>query len=54
MAALISLGQDRHSDVLQALLRNVMTPMTIVTALAGHRDARVAEAALVRLRHVHR
>lgn len=51
MGALISLGHDQHMDVLQALLRNVKTPSSVIRKLADHRNPQVAEAAVQRLRN---
>ncbi len=52
--ALISLGHDHEPDVLLALLRNPRTPSTVVRKLADHRDVRVSDAAVQRLRNAFR
>jgi len=49
--ALISLGHDHDVAVLEALLRNVRTPSSVVRALADHRNQKVADLAAHRLRN---
>ncbi|MDN4478130.1 hypothetical protein [Demequina lignilytica] len=51
VAALTSLGHDRHPDVLRALLANPRTPSSVVRRLADHRDAAISELAVQRLRN---
>ena len=51
VAALTSLGHDPHLDVLRALLSNPRTPASVVRRLADHRDPRVSEIAVQRLRN---
>ena len=50
-AALIALGHDPSMDVLRALLANPRTPMSVVRRLADHRDPRITELAVQRLRN---
>lgn len=52
--ALISLGHDHDLLVLEALLRNVRTPSSVVRALADHRNQKVADLAVQRLRNTYR
>lgn len=54
VGALISLGHDHDVVVLEALLRNVRTPSSVVRALADHRNARVSDLAVQRLRNSYR
>lgn len=51
MGALISLGHDHHVEVLEALIRNMRTPASVIRNLADHRNSAVAEAAVQRLRN---
>jgi hypothetical protein len=51
MGALISLGHDHQVEVLEALLRNPKTPSSVVRSLADHRNTKVADAAVQRLRN---
>lgn len=51
MGALISLGHDHERVVLEALLRNVRTPSSVVRALADHRNQKIADLAAQRLRN---
>ena len=52
--ALISLGHDHDVVVLEALLRNVRTPSSVVRALADHRNQRISDLAVQRLRNGYR
>lgn len=52
--ALISLGHDHDLSVLEALLGNVRTPSSVVRALADHRNQRVSDLAVQRLRNGYR
>jgi hypothetical protein len=54
VGALISLGHDHDTTVLEALLRNVRTPSSVVRALADHRNARISDLAVQRLRNSYR
>lgn len=54
IGALISLGHDHDQSVLEAVLRNVRTPSSVVRGLADHRDPRVADLAVQRLRNSYR
>lgn len=54
MGALISLGHDQDLGVLEAVLRNPRTPSTVVRALADHRNSRVSDLAVQRLRNAYR
>lgn len=54
MGALISLGHDHDLSVLEALLRNPKTPASTVRALADHRNSRVSDLAVQRLRNAFR
>lgn len=54
VAALTSLGFDYDRSVLEALLRNPTTPSTVVRKLADHRDPRVSDLAVQRLRNAFR
>jgi hypothetical protein len=51
VGALISLGHDHDIAVLEALLRNVRTPSSVVRALADHRNQAIADLAVQRLRN---
>ncbi|NTV39628.1 MAG: hypothetical protein HGA51_06680 [Demequinaceae bacterium] len=51
VGALISLGHDHDLTVLEALLRNVRTPSSVVRALADHRNQKIADLATQRLRN---
>jgi len=48
---LISLGHDHDVAVLEALLRNVRTPSSVVRTLADHRNQTIADLAAQRLRN---
>jgi hypothetical protein len=52
--ALISLGHDHDATVLEALLRNVRTPSSVVRALADHRSQHISDLAVQRLRNGYR
>lgn len=52
--ALISLGHDHDTVVLEALLRNVRTPSSVVRALADHRNQKISDLAVQRLRNGYR
>ena len=52
VGALISLGHDRHEEVLLALVANPRTPSSVVRNLADHREQQVARAAEERLRGI--
>lgn len=52
--ALISLGHDHDTAVLEALLRNVRTPSSVVRALSDHRNPRISDLAVQRLRNGYR
>lgn len=52
--ALISLGHDHDTGVLEALLRNVRTPSSVVRALSDHRNPRISDLAVQRLRNGYR
>lgn len=54
VGALISLGHDHDVMVLEALLRNVRTPSSVVRALADHRNVRISDLAVQRLRNGYR
>lgn len=54
MGALISLGHDHDVSVLEALLRNPKTPASTVRSLADHRNSRVSDLAVQRLRNTYR
>jgi len=54
VGALVSLGHDHDVDVLLALLHNPRTPSSVVRHLADHRDTRVSDAAVQRLRNAFR
>lgn len=54
VGALISLGHDHDVLVLEALLRNVRTPSSVVRALADHRNAKISDLAVQRLRNSYR
>lgn len=54
VGALISLGHDHDTGVLEALLRNVRTPSSVVRALADHRNGKVSDLAVQRLRNSYR
>ncbi len=51
VGALISLGHDHDPSVLEAILRNVRTPSSVVRALADHRNFKIADLAAQRLRN---
>lgn len=51
IGALISLGHDHDPSVLEAILRNVRTPSSVVRALADHRNQAIADLAAQRLRN---
>ncbi len=52
--ALISLGHDHETLVLEALLRNVRTPSSVVRALSDHRNQAISDLAVQRLRNGYR
>lgn len=54
LGALVSLGHDYDATVLLALLSNPRTPSSVVRKLADHRDVRVSDAAVQRLRNAFR
>ncbi len=54
MGALVSLGHDSSLDVLSALLENPRTPSSVVRRLADHRDPRISDLAVQRLRNAFR
>lgn len=54
VGALISLVHDHETAVLEALLRNVRTPSSVVRALADHRNQRISDLAVQRLRNGYR
>ncbi len=54
VGALISLGHDPDPVVLEALLGNVRTPSSAVRALADHRNPRISDLAVQRLRNGYR
>ena len=54
IAALTSLGFDHDRAVLEALLKNPRTPSSVVRKLADHRDPRVSDQAVQRLRNTFR
>lgn len=54
VGALISLGHDHDVAVLEALLRNVRTPSSVVRALGDHRNQRISDLAVQRLRNSYR
>lgn len=49
--ALIALGHDTDSRVLEALVRNIRTPSSVIRSLAESRNRSVAQLALSRLQH---
>jgi hypothetical protein len=51
VGALISLGNDHSIEVLEALLRNPRTPASVIRKLADHRNQRISDAAVQRLRN---
>lgn len=51
MGALIALGHDTDSRVLEALVRNIRTPSSVIRSLAESRNRGVAQLALSRLQH---
>lgn len=51
VSAFISLGHDYDVEVLGALLANPATPASVIRKLADHRDPRVSDAAIQRLRN---
>lgn len=51
MGALISLGHDHNVEVLEALIKNMRTPASVIRQLADHRNTKVSEAAVQRLRN---
>jgi len=51
MGALIALGHDNDANVLEALIRNVRTPSSVIRSLADSRNSRIAELAVQRLRN---
>ncbi|WP_296666528.1 hypothetical protein [Demequina sp.] len=54
MGALVSLGHDSSLEVLSALLANPHTPSSVVRRLADHRDPRISDLAVQRLRNAFR
>jgi len=48
------LGHDHDTTVLEALLRNVRTPSSVVRALADHRNQLISDLAVQRLRNGYR
>lgn len=54
VGALVSLGHDGNLDVLSALLGNPRTPSSVVRRLADHRDPRISDVAVQRLRNAFR
>jgi len=54
MGALVSLGHDASLEVLSALLANPRTPSSVVRRLADHRDPRISDLAVQRLRNAFR
>lgn len=54
VGALISLGHDHDLGVLEAVLRNMRTPSSVVRALADHRNAQISDLAVQRLRNSYR
>lgn len=49
--ALISLGHDHQVVVLEALIANPRTPSSVIRNLGDHRNQRVADLAVQRLRN---
>jgi len=49
--ALISLGHDHQVVVLEALIANPKTPSSVIRNLGDHRNPRVADLAVQRLRN---
>ena len=54
MSALVSLGHDHDLAVLEALLGNKKTPLTVIRKLADHRNTRISDLAVQRLRNTFR
>jgi hypothetical protein len=51
MGALIALGHDSDVHVLEALIRNVRTPSSVIRSLADSRNSKISELAVQRLRN---
>lgn len=51
MGALIALGHDHDVHVLEAVIRNVRTPSSVIRSLADSRNSKIAELAVQRLRN---
>ncbi len=51
MGAIIALGHDHDIRVLEAVIRNVRTPSSVIRSLADSRNSRIAEQAVQRLRN---
>lgn len=51
MGALIALGHDSDVRVLEALIRNVRTPSSVIRSLADSRNSKIADLAVQRLRN---
>lgn len=51
MGALIALGHDGDTRVVETIIRNVRTPSSVIRALAQHRNSRIAGLAEHRLLH---
>lgn len=51
IAALTALSHDPSDQVLHALLTNPRTPSSVIRRLADHKDERIADAAVQRLRN---
>lgn len=49
--ALISLGHDQQLVVLEALIANAKTPSSVIRNLGDHRNQRIADLAVQRLRN---
>ena len=50
MGALLALGHDRNTGVLEALVANARAPETLIRQLAEHRKPEIREAAMQRLK----
>ncbi|MFV0633571.1 hypothetical protein [Demequina sp.] len=51
VSALISLGHDSDHGVLRALIANPRTPLSVMRALADHRNTEISGSAVQRLRN---
>jgi hypothetical protein len=51
MGAIIALGHDHDIRVLEAVIRNVRTPSSVIRSLADSRNSRISEQAVQRLRN---